>query len=243
MNHTLYQLNQVVKRYGDKEVCRIEALEIYRGEILGIMGPSGSGKSTLLRMLNFLEPSTSGSIVFENHSVNGASSLPIDTKRKVTMVFQVPLLFNTSVQANVAYGLKLRREKDINQRTREALERVGLLDLANAHASTLSDGEAQRVALARALVIQSEVLLLDEPTANLDPYNVALIEDLIAEINRGRGTTIILVTHNVFQAKRLAHRVMLLLEGNAIEVGPTEELFSHPKDHRTSAFIRGEMIY
>lgn len=243
MNHSLYRLNQVVKRYGDKEVCRIEALEVYRGEILGIMGPSGSGKSTLLRMLNFLEPPTSGSIVFESHLVNGASRLPIDTKRKVTMVFQVPLLFNTSVQGNVAYGLKLRREKDVSQRTREALERVGLLDLAKAHASTLSDGEAQRVALARALVIQSEVLLLDEPTANLDPYNVALIEDLIAEINRERGTTIILVTHNVFQAKRLAHRVMLLLEGNAIEVGPTEELFSHPKDQRTSAFIRGEMIY
>jgi tungstate transport system ATP-binding protein len=118
-----------------------------------------------------------------------------------------------------------------------------LLPLAKTSAATLSGGEAQRVALARALVLEPEVLLLDEPTANLDPYNVALMENLITALNREQGTTIVLVTHNVFQARRLTHRVLLLLEGRMVEVGETEVVFTRPRDPRTAAFIRGEMVY
>jgi tungstate transport system ATP-binding protein len=99
------------------------------------------------------------------------------------------------------------------------------------------------VALARALVVEPEVLLLDEPTANLDPYNVALMEGLVSAVNREQGTTIVLVTHNVFQAKRLSHRALLLLDGKLVEVGETEKVFGSPQDPRTAAFIRGEMIY
>ena len=124
-----------------------------------------------------------------------------------------------------------------------ALEQVGLSDLAKEKARLLSGGEAQRVALARAMVIEPEVLLLDEPTANLDPYNVGLIEDIVADLNRKRSTTIVLVTHNVFQAKRLAHRVALLLEGKVVEVAPVQEFFEAPRDPRTAAFVRGEMVY
>jgi tungstate transport system ATP-binding protein len=120
---------------------------------------------------------------------------------------------------------------------------VGLSHLAQANARTLSGGEIQRVALARALVIEPTVLLLDEPTANLDPYNVKLIEQIITEVNREAGTTVVLVTHNVFQAKRLAHRTGLLLEGRLVEIAETATFFSAPTDPRTRAFVQGDMVY
>jgi tungstate transport system ATP-binding protein len=142
----------------------------------------------------------------------------------------------------VAYGLGLRG-KPGDGRIDEMLARVGLRDLANAPAHKLSGGEMQRVALARALVIEPRVLLLDEPTANLDPYNVGLIEEIVREHNRARGTSIVLVTHNVFQAKRLAHRVGLMLSGKIIEVQDTPAFFDAPADPRTAAFVRGEMVY
>ena len=111
MSEPLYKLVNMVKRYGDRIACKIDHLEIYRGEILGIIGPSGSGKSTLLRVLNLLEPPTSGTLLYDGISVNGASPVPTSLRRKMTMVFQHPVLLNTSILNNVAYGLKLRGDK------------------------------------------------------------------------------------------------------------------------------------
>ncbi|MCH8089617.1 MAG: phosphate ABC transporter ATP-binding protein [Chloroflexi bacterium] len=243
MRDSIYILDRLVKRYGHREACNIAHMEIIRGEILGIIGPSGSGKSTLLRLLNLLEPPTSGSVTFDGTVFDGHTSVDIAVRRRMTMVFQNPLLFNTSVLSNVAYGLKVRGEKDNREKAYQFLDRLGMGDLAREHAATLSYGEAQRVALARALVLGPDVLLLDEPTANLDPFNVGVIEKLILQANREMGTTIVLVTHNVFQARRLAGRVALLLDGREVEVGPTEELFSQARDPRTRAFINGEMVY
>ncbi len=242
-DNVAYRLDNVVKSYGGREVLHVDSLEIRRGEVFGIVGPSGSGKSTLLRLLDFLEPPTAGQIHFQNHSVNGAGSVPLAIRRQVTTVFQKPVLMNTTVYDNVAYGIKIRGEKGIESKVKEALAQVGLMEFASAPVRTLSGGEAQRVALARAMVVAPQVLLLDEPTANLDPYNVGLIEGIVADLNRRKGTTIVLVTHNVFQAKRLAHRVALLLEGKIIEVATTEQFFSSPSDPRTLAFVRGEMVY
>jgi tungstate transport system ATP-binding protein len=115
--------------------------------------------------------------------------------------------------------------------------------VARQHARTLSGGELQRVALARAIVIKPEVLLLDEPTANLDPYNVGLIEDIVRDLNHTRGTTAVLVTHNVFQAKRLADRVALLLECKLVEIAEVNKFFESPDDPRTAAFVRGDLVY
>jgi tungstate transport system ATP-binding protein len=143
----------------------------------------------------------------------------------------------------VAYGLHLRGQRDNHTRVQAALEEVGLAQVAKQAARTLSGGEAQRVALARAMVLQPDVLLLDEPTANLDPYNVGLIEMIARRINHQHGTTLVLVTHNVFQAKRLATRVAFLLEGKAIEVADAERFFTAPADSRTAAFVRGDMVY
>jgi tungstate transport system ATP-binding protein len=237
---SVYLIEGLKQEYAGRVVVDVERLEIRAGEIFAIVGPSGAGKSTLLRLLNFLELPTRGQVVYQGQVVNG--SLPIETRRQVTTVFQRPVLLRASVRENVAYGLALRRQR-ADGRVDEILARVGLSSLANAPAHKVSGGEMQRVALARALVIEPHVLLLDEPTANLDPYNVGLIEKIVREHNRARGTTIVLVTHNVFQAKRLARRVGLMLNGRVIEVGDAQQFFDAPNDPRTAAFVRGEMVY
>ncbi len=238
----VYHLDHVTKQYNGRCVLHINWLDVYPGEILGIIGPSGAGKSTLLRLLNFLEMPDTGTITFKSYRTNG-STPPLEIRRRVTTVFQRPVLLNRSVTDNVAYGLRVRGQNHVRAAVQSVLQQVGLTDLANAPAHTLSGGEAQRIALARALVINPDVLLLDEPTANLDPANVRLIEAIIRDINARQGTTIVLVTHNVFQARRLAHRVAFLLDGELVEVGPTKQIFESPADPRTAAFVRGDMVY
>jgi tungstate transport system ATP-binding protein len=242
MPEPLYHLKNVVHSYAGRQVLAVEALDIHRGEILALVGPSGAGKSTLLRLLNFLEAPTDGSIAYRGNLFDANNALLLKRRREVTTVFQRPLLLSRSVRDNVAYPLQLRGRNG-RQQVVEALDRVGLLPLARQAARTLSGGEAQRVALARAIVIEPIVLLLDEPTANLDPYNVGVIEDIVLQLNRERGTTIVLVTHNVFQARRLAGRVAFLLNGNVIEVAEKEQFFTAPRDPRTAAFVRGDMVY
>ena len=166
-------------------------------------------------------------------------------RRQMATVFQKPSVFNSSVAENVAYGLNLRGEskKTTIERVDEALEFVGLQSKKRQNARTLSGGEMQRVAMAMALVTRPKLFLLDEPTANLDPSNVAICEELITSAREKYQMTVILVTHNMYQAKRIADKTMLLLSGHIIETGLTKELFSKPTDHRTASFIRGEMIY
>jgi tungstate transport system ATP-binding protein len=233
----------LTKAYGERVVLDIDSLEIWRGEIFALVGPSGAGKSTLLRLLNFLEDPTRGKLAFEGTVFGPGGEMPLELKRRVTTVFQQPILLDRSVWENVTYGLRLRGQRDSSRLVMEALEEVGLAHLTRQRARTLSGGEAQRVALARAIVLRPDVLLLDEPTANLDPYNVGLIENIIRRINTQHGTTLVLVTHNVFQAKRLAARIAFLLEGKVIETAEADLFFSAPEDPRTRAFVRGDMVY
>lgn len=239
----IYRLQGVTKAYDGRRVLEIDALDIYRGEIFALVGPSGSGKSTLLRLLNFLEPPTTGEIRFQGLPFNAGTEMPLEKRRTVTTVFQQPLLLDRSVWDNVAFGLRLRGEKDGRETVQAALEDVGLKGLERQRARTLSGGEAQRVALARAVVLRPAVLLMDEPTANLDPYNVGIIENIARRLNQEQNTTLVLVTHNVFQARRLAIRVAFLLEGKIVEVGETDSFFEAPQDARTAAFVRGDMVY
>ena len=243
MSESIYRLQSVTKAYNGRRVLDVERLDIRRGEIFALVGPSGAGKSTLLRLLNFLEPPTGGTIRFLDVEFNATRLMPLELKRRVTTVFQRPILLNRSVWANANFGLQLRGQHDAARRVEQALEQVGLGRLARQQARTLSGGEAQRVALARAMVLEPDVLLLDEPTANLDPYNVGLIEDIVRTLNRDRGISIVLVTHNVFQAKRLAGRAALLLEGRIVEIADVGPFFQSPADPRTAAFVRGEMVY
>ncbi len=242
MPEPLYRLRDVEKSYEGRRVLTVEELEIARGEVIALVGPSGAGKSTLLRLLNFLEIPTEGSIEYRGRLFDERNPMPLALRREVTTVFQRPLLLSRSVRDNVAYPLQLRG-RDGQEKVAEALDRVGLLPLARQAARTLSGGEAQRVALARALVVEPTVLLLDEPTANLDPYNVGVIEEIVQQLNAEHGTTLVLVTHNVFQARRLASRVVFLLNGSVVEVGDREQFFAAPRDPQTAAFVRGDMVY
>ena len=243
MTEALYTIRNLTKQYGARKIVSVDELEIFRGEILALVGPSGVGKSTLLRLLNFLETPTSGTICFQGSAFNGTGGVPLATRRRITTVFQRPVLLDRTVEANVGYGLKLRGQHHRSAAIRGTLQEVGLEALAGQPARTLSGGEAQRVALARALILEPDALLLDEPTANLDPYNVGLIEAIVSRRNREHNSTILLVTHNVFQARRLAHRVALMLDGNIIEVAEVEQFFNAPRDPRTAAFVRGDMVY
>jgi tungstate transport system ATP-binding protein len=243
MTEPIFRLRNVVKGYEGHEVLNVASLDILTGEIFAVVGPSGAGKSTLLRLLNFLELPSAGAIEFGRYITNGHGGAPLDLRRRVTTVFQRPVLLNRSVYDNLAYGLWVRGQARDKQKIEMALSRVGLDKVSGQRARTLSGGEAQRVALARAIVIEPDVLLLDEPTANLDPYNVGLIEGITRELNRRQGTTVVLVTHNVFQAKRLAHRIGLFLDGQVIEVADTEQFFARPSDPRAVAFVRGDLVY
>jgi tungstate transport system ATP-binding protein len=243
MSKEMFNLDRVTRSYDQRFALEVESLRINKGERLVLVGPSGAGKSTLLRLLNFLEPPTSGSIWFEGTSYSREKMPPLSETRKVTTVFQSPLLMSMSVLDNVCWGLRLRKVEHPEGKAVEALELVGMAAFAGDHIRCLSGGEAQRIALARAIVLSTDVLLLDEPTANLDPYNVSLIESIVLKLNQEKGTTIVMVTHNVFQAHRLGTQAALLLDGRIVEHAPVEKFFNRPEDTRTSAFTRGEMVY
>jgi tungstate transport system ATP-binding protein len=235
------KLSKVYKR----EVLNVKKLSFQKGKIYGLIGPSGAGKSTLLRLVNLLEEPTTGSIFFQGQKISKSEHMGTAVQQEMTMVFQKPLLFNATVGENIAYGLKARRIKkeEIQKKVTVLLGKIGLAEFAGRKAITLSGGEAQRVALARAVAFEPSLLLLDEPTANLDPFNVELLEKLIMDLNRDAGMTIILVTHNIFQARRVAQEIIFLYGGRIVEQGGVEKIFSSPKDPRTRAFIEGQMVY
>ncbi|MEN3016056.1 MAG: phosphate ABC transporter ATP-binding protein [Candidatus Methanosuratincola petrocarbonis] len=235
-------LRSIRKSYSDKEILKGVSLEIQRGELISIVGPSGSGKTTLLRLMDGLDFPDSGEILIDGTRLTKETAPVI--RANVGMVFQNTVLFDASVYENVAYSLKFRGLPNdlIRQKVEAALNLVILKDLAKRSALTLSGGEAQRIALARVLVYDPDLILLDEPTANLDPANALIIEGALRNANL-QGKTIVLVTHNIFQARRLAKRVGLLLEGEMVEVQETESFFNTPMDPRTRRFIAGDLVY
>lgn len=239
---TVYEVQGLQKSYNGRVVLDVDRLAIARGEVLALVGPSGAGKSTLLRLLAFLEQPSAGQLRYDGR-VTDDEWPGLAQRRTVTMVFQHPQLLRRSVFDNVAYGLRLRRKEFDPADVNAVIRQMGLVHLSSARANTLSGGEMQRVALARALVLKPEVLLLDEPTANLDPYNINLIEEMVQLAATEKDTTVVVVTHNVFQAQRLSDRVGLLLEGKLVEVSDTESFFNNPQREETSAFVRGEIVY
>lgn len=238
----LYRLRDVWKDYGSSFRLEIGHLEIPQGEVFVLLGPTGAGKSTLLRLLVGLGAPTSGELHFENHRFDG-SALPQAIRRRITMVHQRPLLLTGSVRFNIEYGLRIRGVKHCSKRADEVLDRLRLTRLAPRPAKTLSGGQMQLVSLARALVIDPEVLLLDEPTAHLDPAHVGLVEETVEALHSQRKPTVIWATHNLFQARRVARRVGLLLDGRLVEVAATQTFFEAPADPRAADFVQGRMVY
>ncbi|OGS48182.1 MAG: hypothetical protein A3K68_06570 [Euryarchaeota archaeon RBG_16_68_13] len=233
------------KSYGGKEILRGVGADLAAGEILGIVGPSGVGKTTALRLLDLLDPPDRGIILFHGKAIAAGTPEALEQRRRMALIMQNPACFRASAFENVAFGLWLRGvpEEEIRGRVFAALDFVGLLESARERADLLSGGEQQRVAFARAAVLKPEVLLLDEFTANLDPANVRLLEEAILRHRRDTGCAIVVVTHNLFQAKRLADRVALLLDGRFVEVAPTPQFFEDPARPETRAFLSGEMAY
>jgi tungstate transport system ATP-binding protein len=248
MNRPLYRLDHVrrsfghVRRsFGPQFTLAVNDLSVRAGETLCLVGPTGAGKSTLLRLLAGLDMPDAGRIEFDGE-VFTADKLLLAQRRRMTLVHQRPLLLGRSVRENVAYGLKLRGGLD-PARVQAVLDRFGLLPLADQAADTLSGGQAQLVALARAVAVAPDVLLLDEPTAHLDPAHVALVEGVLADQDRERRPTLIWATHNLFQARRVASRVGLMLGGRLVEVAETEVFFNTPTDARTADFVQGKMVH
>lgn len=219
------ELKNVTKLYGKVVALDNVNLKINEGEILALLGPNGSGKTTLLKILAFLERPTLGEVYFFNRKVTEQNVMQMRTES--TMVFQRTVLFDATVYDNVAYGLKVRKipKNEIAERVDKALKLVGLEGFDKRHAKKLSGGEQQRVALARAIALNTKLLLLDEPTANLDPKNAAFIEEIIAAVNRESKTTIVMATHNMFQAKSLPNRIALMNYGGIGEIGTPNEIF------------------
>ncbi|HUG93013.1 MAG TPA: ATP-binding cassette domain-containing protein [Planctomycetaceae bacterium] len=238
----LYALSAVEKVHGPAFALRVDEFCIPRGEVFGLLGPTGAGKSTLLRLLAGLEPPDRGVIRFDGRTLV-ADERSLAARRRMTLVYQRPLLLAGTVRFNVEYGLRLRRVRDAARRAEAILDRLGLLRIARQSARTLSGGQIQLVALARALVIEPDVLLLDEPTVNLDPAYVALVEQAVRDIRQERTLTVVWATHNLHQARRVTGRAALLLDGAVVETAPTRSLFEQPADPRTADFIEGRMIY
>jgi tungstate transport system ATP-binding protein len=232
-------------------------LSVEQGETLAVIGPSGTGKTTLLRLLSMFDRPDEGTVELAGEDLWALSERErLAARRRIGMVFQEANLFDTTVRQNVGYGLQVRRSwrdrieawvsrlggSDTRRAVAETLDIVGLADAATQNVSSLSGGEAQRVAVARAIAPDPDFLLLDEPTSDLDPRNTAVIEDTI-DTTRGRGLGVVVATHDMHQAERIADRVAVVLDGRVIEVGPTERVFEDPDDPRARKFIDGELVY
>jgi tungstate transport system ATP-binding protein len=228
-------LDRVCFEAGGRRIIDAISLAIEAGPRTVILGPNGAGKSVLLRLCHGLLAPTSGRIAWSApERANGA--------RKQAMVFQRPVLLRRSALANVAYGLKIAgvRATPRDARARAALERVGLTHLADRPARVLSGGEQQRLALARAWALNPEVLFLDEPTANLDPGATHEIESAIQAIHAG-GTKIVMVTHNLGQARRIADEIVFLCDGRVAERAAAARFFTSPERPESAAFLKGEL--
>lgn len=238
----IFKLSDIRKYYAEREVLHLDRLDLDKGHIHCILGPNGAGKSTLARIIALLTPNDSGHLEVLGEKINWNPSQLIRLRRRMSMVTQSSFMFEGSVYYNVAYGLKVRRypEKKIRSTVEESLALVGMSDFIEYPARNLSGGERQKVAIARALAVRPQVLFLDEPTSNVDPGSALEIEKHIREMNTRLGTTIILITHNLFQARRLADQVYVLWEGRLLEQASCEELFSSPRDPRVRSFLAGE---
>ncbi len=239
----IIEIKNLEVRRGGITLLNIFSFIVQEGEVLSLIGPNGAGKTTFLQTLSCLLKPFQGEIFFRGKKVE-RNHFVLEYRRRLAMVFQEPLLFDTTVFNNVASGLKIRGmgRGEIYNRVMEQLERFGIRQLHDRSAKTLSGGEAQRTSLARAFALQPEILLLDEPFSSLDPpTRDALIEDLEPIIRRTR-TTAIFATHDRLEALRLSNRIAVMNEGRILQAGSPEEVMNHPVDEFVASFVGVETI-
>ena len=221
---------------GGAEILKDVDITVDDGGITAVVGPSGAGKSTLLRAINRLIEPTSGEVFLDGEPTGGLD--PLELRRRVGMVFQIPALFGGSVEEAVLYGARLSKEDADAERL---LEMVGLgASFAERDPQTLSVGQQQRVAIARALALRPEALLLDEPTSALDEAARSKIEELVTDLNARLGLTMVFVSHDLSQVERVADRVVVLAEGKSVGEWGREDFFSRPGE-RARRYIAGRL--
>jgi len=236
--------------YGNKHVLINNNISIKQNKITAIMGPSGCGKSTFLRCINRMielidEARVEGQIFIDGENIYSDNINVYELRKKVGMVFQKPNPLPKSIFENVAYGLRIHGIKDrreLEERVEKALIDANLFDEVkdrlHTSALALSGGQQQRLCLARALAVEPEIILLDEPASALDPMATAKLEELLEKLKK--DYTIIIVTHSIQQAARVSDYVAFLMLGEFIEYGPTEQIFTRPKDKRTEDYLIGK---
>lgn len=240
----LLQVSNLGQEYDGQHILSDVNLTVGRGEVFALIGPTGAGKTTLLRLLDLLDIPSSGEIHFDGTDVTRSGRRRLEARRRMAYVQQKPIVFRTDVYANVACGLKWRREKKeaIRQKVDSALELVDMAEFKKRDARTLSGGEMQRIAIARALVTGPELLLLDEPTANLDPISLSKIEEVLAHVIADQSITVLMATHDMSQGQRLADRIGVLAKGELLQVGTPSEIFCSPSSQEIAQLVGVENI-
>jgi tungstate transport system ATP-binding protein len=238
IENNMIEIRNLLIQRNKRDVLKIDSLDIQRGETLAVVGPNGAGKSTLLLALARLLKPAAGDITFNGNSLERLGDL--EYRRRISFVFQDPLLLDMTVEQNIALGLKFRKapKDEIQTQVWKWIKQLGIELLAKRRASQLSGGEAQRVSLARAFVLEPELLLLDEPFAALDPpTRLKLIEDLSALLAEDHCTAVF-VTHNLNEAAKLSHRVAVIVDGMLRQVGTAKQIKSQPADETVKAFLQ-----
>ncbi len=241
----LLSVQGLKKNFGEREILKGIDFDVHKGDVVCVIGPSGSGKSTLIRCVNYLEQPTDGVISYRGENVLECfKNLPL-YRTKVGMVFQQPNVFVKSIYENISYAPKLHgmiKNKDEEEAlVVDCLQKVGLFeevkDKLKQNALALSGGQQQRLCIARALAIKPKLLLLDEPTSALDPISSGVIEELLKELSH--NLSMIMVTHNMQQGKRVADYTAFFHLGELIELGESKEFFENPKQEKTKAYLSG----
>ena len=232
------------KNFGDLEVIKKMDCQIEKGECVVVIGPSGSGKSTFLRCLNRLEEPSGGQIIFDGQDIMSKETNINQVRQKLGMVFQHFNLFaHMTVMENLTLApikQKLMTEADANKKAVDLLKRVGLEEKADNYPAQLSGGQKQRVAIVRSLMMDPKAILFDEPTSALDPEMVGEVLDVMKALAK-EGMTMVVVTHEMGFARDVADRVLFMSDGYITEEGTPEEIFEHPKNDRTKAFLGAVM--
>lgn len=235
MNHTLVNLIDISKSFGDQVILDELNLSIRENEFLTLLGPSGCGKTTTLRILGGFESPDSGKVIFDGKDI---TNLP-PNKRNLNTVFQKYALFShMSIEENIAFGLKIsgKSKAYIHDKVKYALKLVNLDGYENRLPDSLSGGQQQRVAIARALAMQPHIMLFDEPTSALDPEMIGEVLDVMVSLAQ-EGMTMVCVTHEMGFAREVADRVIFMDQGAILEQGSPDQLFNHPKNPRLQQFL------
>ena len=230
---------EVTKNYLNVKALNRVSMNLEGSKIIVLLGVNGAGKSTLMRVMAGLEKPDNGKLLYNNQEITAG-----DLRRIATLVFQKSAMFSSNVYDNLAYGLRIRHvpREEIAKKISEALQTVRLSGFEKRRAKKTSGGEQQRIALARAFLLEPHILLLDEPTANLDPNSAAIIEKAIVG-KKSADRIIVMATHNLAQARRMADEIVHIFDGEIVEVASPENFFENPKCEISREFVNGELEF